>query len=256
VSTTLAVALRPGPLAAFPAMSNPYGWSDHGGAVDALFVAGLVVGALGMSLTLWSQVRRFRRSTGAERQQLKWFLASMVFLAVVLVPAVALLYGESEASASSSQRYAGRALAAVATVAVPIAIGVAILRYRLYDIDVLINRTLVYGAVTALLAATYFGAVVFIQALLRPFTSGSELAVAASTLLVVALFQPLRGRIQDVIDRRFYRSRYDAVRTIDTFSSRLRDEVELDAVRADLVAVVYDTIRPAHASVWLRRVVK
>jgi len=256
VSTTLAVALRPGPLAAFPAISNPYGWSDHGGALDALFGAGLVAGALGMPLTLWRQVRRFSRSTGAERQQLKWFLASMVFLALVIVPAVALLYGESEASARNSQRYAGRALAALGTIAVPIAIGVAILRYRLYDIDLLINRALVYGAVTALLAATYFAAVVLIQALLRPFTSGSELAVAASTLLVVALFQPLRRRVRGTIDRRFYRSRYDAARTIDSFSSRLRDEVELDAVRAELVAVVYDTIRPSHASVWLRRVVK
>ncbi len=134
----------------------------------------------------------------------------------------------------------------------PVAIGIAVMRYRLYDIDVLIRRTVVYGAVSAALVATYLGAAVLFQAVLRPFTSGSELAVAGSTLLVVALFQPFRSRIQGAVDRRFYRSRYDAARTLDAFGARLRNEVDLDSVRADLLGVVHDTVRPAHASVWLR----
>jgi hypothetical protein len=135
----------------------------------------------------------------------------------------------------------------------PFIVGVAILRYRLYDIDVLINRTLVYGATTALIAAVFFGGIVVLQAILRPLTGGSEIAVAISTLAAVAVFGPLRARIQRVVDRRFYRSRYDAARTLDAFSVRLRDQVALDTVRAELLAAVRETVQPAHASVWLRR---
>lgn len=135
---------------------------------------------------------------------------------------------------------------------IPIAIGIAILRHRLYDIDVVIHRTLVYGAVSVILVATYLAAVVSLQTALRPFTAGTDLAVAVSTLIVVALFQPLRRRVQDAVDLRFYRARYDAARTLDAFTARLRDEVDLASVRADLLDVVGDTVRPAHASVWLR----
>jgi len=198
---------------------------------------------------------RYRRSRGAERQQLKWLAYAALLFAAVFVGTAVIFFSPLRAldpDAPIPPAVFGGIPFILGLAAIPVAVGVAILRYRLYDIDVLINRTLVYGAVTALLGATYFGAVVIIQALLRPFTSGSELAVAASTLLVVALFQPLRGRIQDVVDRRFYRSRYDAARTIDAFGIRLRDEVDLEAVRGDLVAVVHDTIRPSHASLWLR----
>ncbi len=135
---------------------------------------------------------------------------------------------------------------------VPVSIGIAVLRYRLYDIDLVIERTLVYGVVSATLGATYVAAVVVLQGLLRPITGGSEFAVALSTLLVVALFQPIRGRAQEAVDRRFYRARYDAARTIDAFSARLRDEVELERVRADLLDVANATIQPAHVGVWLR----
>ena len=135
---------------------------------------------------------------------------------------------------------------------IPIAAAIAILRYRLYDIDVLINRTLVYGAVSLVLGGIYAVGVVLFQTVLSPLTGRSELSVAISTLLVIALFQPLRTRAQLEVDRRFYRARYDAARTVDAFSVRLRDEVDLDSVRADLIAVVHDTIHPAHASVWLR----
>ena len=134
----------------------------------------------------------------------------------------------------------------------PIAIGIAILRYRLYDIDVLIRRTLVYAALSAVLIAAYLVGLALFQAILAPITSGSAVAVAISTLAVVALFQPMRIRIQATVDRRFYRSQYDAERTLDTFSARLREEVDLDAVRSDLIDAVQRTVQPAHASVWLR----
>jgi hypothetical protein len=140
----------------------------------------------------------------------------------------------------------------LALIALPIGTAVAILRYRLYDIDLLINRTLVYGLLSAALAATYFTGVVVLQAALRPLTGGSEVAVALSTLTVVAVFAPLRRRIQTAVDRLFYRSRYDAGRTLDAFGAALRDEVDLDSVRADLLDVVGATLRPAHASLWLR----
>ena len=130
--------------------------------------------------------------------------------------------------------------------------GIAVLRYRLYDIDVILNRAIVYGATTAGIAAAFFAGIVVLQAVLRPITSGSELAVAASTLVSLALFQPLRRRVQETVDRRFYRSRYDAARTLDAFSARLRDEVALDNVRADLLNAVLETVQPAHASVWIR----
>ncbi len=136
---------------------------------------------------------------------------------------------------------------------IPAFIGVAILRHRLYDIDVLINRTLVYGALSALLAATYFGAVVLLGAVLRPFAAESELAVAGSTLAVVVLFAPLRSRVQRLVDERFYRSKYDAARTLDAFSARLRDLVDLDALEREVLGgVVGQTVQPAHATLWLR----
>jgi hypothetical protein len=135
---------------------------------------------------------------------------------------------------------------------VPFAVAVAVLRYRLYDIDVLINRALVYGTTTAAIAIAFFAGIVVLQAALRPFTGGSELAVAASTLVCFALFQPIRRRMQSTVDRRFYRARYDAAVTLDRFASALAGEVDLAAVREGLLDAVGETVRPAHASVWLR----
>jgi len=135
---------------------------------------------------------------------------------------------------------------------IPIAIGFAILRHRLYDIDILIRRTLIYAVLSAVLVVAYVSAVALIQFAVSPITSGNALAVAISTLAVVALFQPLRRRIQSAVDRRLYRRRYDAARTLDTFAGRLRDEVDLDFIRAQLVQAVYETVQPTYASLWLR----
>jgi hypothetical protein len=192
-----------------------------------------------------SLVVRFRRSRRAERQQLKW-VAYAATIAIAAVVISNFMYGLPGIAPLAS------GMAAISVLLIPIAAAVAILRYRLFDIDVVIERTLVYGAVSATLGATYITAVVLLQGLLRPVTGGSEFAVAMSTLLVVALFQPIRSRAQDAVDRRFYRARYDAARTIDAFSVRLRSDVELDSVREDLIAVIHDTMHPAHASVWLR----
>ena len=138
---------------------------------------------------------------------------------------------------------------------VPVAVGFAVLRYRLYDIDLLINRTLVYGALTATLALVYFGGVATIQAIFRALTGQEQqprLAVVVSTLVIAALFNPLRRRIQSFIDRRFYRRKYDVTKTLETFSAKLREETDLDALSDDLVGVVRETMQPAHVSLWLR----
>jgi hypothetical protein len=156
----------------------------------------------------------------------------------------------------ASRQWAGWAVAEIVTLFavgfIPVAIGIAILRYRLFDIDRLISRTLVYGLLTALLAGVYVTGVFIVGRLLNPATGDSALAVAASTLAVAALFQPLRRRIQRLVDRRFNRSRYDAARTVEAFSGRLREEIDLDSLSAELLAVVDQAMQPAQASLWLR----
>ncbi len=195
-----------------------------------------------MALAVLAVIRRFSRSRGVERQQLKWFVyagtLTVVLFFLPLVPALSVV---------------GSLLQVLVARLLPAAAGVAILRHRLYDVDVLINRTLVYGTLTASLVLVYLGGVIGSQYLLRALTGQeSQLAVVASTLVIAALFSPLRRRLQDFIDRLFYRNKYDARETLEAFSARLRDETDLEALSEDLVVVVRDTVRPAHASLWLR----
>jgi hypothetical protein len=225
---------------------NPLGIEGLTGAYKALLYAGapLLFGAAVLSLFV-----RLRRAEGLERQQLKWFAYAAAMFALGIVLIVIPL-------AIDTPSWFVRAATAVFTAAgttVPVAIGIAILRYRLYDIDRIINRTLVYGSLTALLAVVYLGGVISSQYAFRTLTGqGSQLAIVASTLAIAALFNPLRKRIQAFVDRRFYRSRYDAARTLEAFSARLRDETDLEALNDDLVGVVAGTMQPAHASLWLR----
>ncbi len=195
---------------------------------------------------------RLRRAKGVERQQIKWF----VYAAAASVIGTNLAYlipGVIDTPLWFER--VGLALNIATIPAIPVAIGIAILRYRLYDIDLLINRTLVYGALTALLALVYFGGVTATQTIFQALTSQEEqpqLAIVVSTLVIAALFNPLRRRIQGFIDRRFYRSKYDARKTLEAFSAKLRDETDLDALNAELVGVVRETMQPAHVTLWLR----
>jgi len=221
-----------------PELRNPLGLEALRPIQQAFRESGWVVLVL-LGIAVLSLMVRFRRARGIERQQMKWGLGGFgVFLLSLAL----------DRALGPASDVAGT----IAIGAIPAVIGIAVLRYRLYDIDLLIRRTLVYGATSAAIAVTFFVAVIALQTLLRPLLSGSELAVAASTLLSFALFQPLRRRVQEAVDRRFYRSRYDAARTLDSFAERLRDEVDLDAVRADLLGSVQETMAPAQTSLWLR----
>jgi hypothetical protein len=192
-----------------------------------------------------SLVFRYRRAGGVERQQLKWF----AYVAVLFV-------GTNVSQFFYEPPYTWDALVEVVTiVGLYVAVAIAILKYRLYDIDRIINRTLVYGTLTVMLAALYFGGVTATQAVFQTLTGQKklpQLAVVASTLVIAALFSPLRRTIQSFIDRRFYSRKYDARKTLEAFSAKLRDETDLDALGDDLVGVVRETMQPAHLSLWLR----
>jgi hypothetical protein len=207
----------------------------------------LVLGTLGTGLL--SQVYRYRYVSGpVERQQTKWVLVSLAsaFLAMVGLMLWSYFW-------EAAEWYGWSMLAFTFVVDLfPISVAVAVLRYRLWDVDVLINRALVYSLLTATLGALYWGSVVLLQQVLRPLTQGSDLAIIGSTLAVAGLFQPARHRIQDAVDRRYFRRRYDAARTLEIFSARLRADVDLDSLRVELLAVVQRTMLPASASLWLR----
>jgi hypothetical protein len=196
------------------------------------------------------QAYRYRRvSDATQRQQTKWVVLGIVAAAVgyCMFPVLNLLQGGVLVS------LLGYTAALLLLALLMLSIVVAVLRYRLYDIDLIINRTLVYGTLTALLVAVYVGSVVSLQAALRALTGQeSQLAIVASTLLIAALFNPLRRRTQAFVDRRFYRSKYDAAKTLSAFNARLRDETDLDALNAELVGVVRETMQPAHVTLWLR----
>jgi hypothetical protein len=234
VMTFIGTAFVPGPLAEYDAVVNPLGIE---GISDETFGAVAFLCLVPTALaSIASLVIRYRRSHGIEHQQIKWVAAAAALLPV----------GFSGAGFGGD---AGFAVLVLGLLVFALAVSVAMLRYRLYDIDVVINRTLVYGALTALLAGAYLGSVLLLQLVLSP---SSDLAIAGSTLAVAGLFRPARGRIQALVDRRFFRRKYDAKGTLAAFSARLRDEVSLDALDAELRAVVTDTVQPAHVSVWMR----
>ncbi len=233
--------LHPGPIPDYPEIRNPYGVES--GVLDGLHtltILAVLIGILGSALSL---ILRFRRARGDGRLQMKW-LAFAGAVAAVTVPV-----GSVASDVVGEIMYVPIMLSVLG---LPAATGVAILRHRLYDIDVVINRTLVYGALTATLALTYLGSVLLLELALSGITEGSGLAVAVSTLAVAALFRPARGRIQAGVDRRFYRRKYDAQRTLAGFSARLRDQVDLAALSSDLSGVVRETLQPAHVTLWLR----
>jgi hypothetical protein len=244
----LATLLNPGGLYFFPAVDNPLGIEAAGESLQTAVDFASPILFVSLLLGLVALVLRFRRSDGVERQQLKW----IVYVAAVFVALTPLLIVLGEREVELGGVLVSDLVFTILVCSVPVAVGVAILRHRLYEIDVVINRTLVYGALSATLAAAYIGSVLLLQLALSPLTEQSDLAIAGSTLAVAALFRPLRARIQELVDRRFYRRRYDAARTLEGFGARVRDQVELDALGAELRGVVAETMQPAHVSLWLR----
>jgi hypothetical protein len=237
--------LQPGPLGDFPQIMNPYGVDSL--ILDAVALTGVILALASMVASAVSLIVRMRRAGRAERQQIKW----LAYGGAVVVGAVF----ASGVFATIWSPDVGIALISLGLLGVPIFTGVAIARYRLYDIDIVINRTLVYGALTAALVAVYFGGVATLQAIFRALTGQEQqpqLAIVVSTLAIAALFNPLRRRIQSFIDRRFYRSKYDARKTLESFSAKLRDETDLQALNNELVGVVRETMEPSHISLWLR----
>jgi hypothetical protein len=227
--------------------ANPF---FEGGALGAFFDT---MGRLGGSALFGCAVAavisvfvRLRSADGEKRQQIKWFAyaAAVLLGCLTLFPLMWVV-----------PLWAIFLIVVIGLSAMPVAVGIAVLRYRLYDIDRIINRTLVYGALTAALVAVYFGGVTTTQDILRALTGQEQqpqLAIVISTLVIAALFNPLRRRIQSFIDRRFYRRKYDARKTLEAFAATLRDETDLEALSGDLVGVVKETVQPAHASLWLR----
>jgi hypothetical protein len=238
----LSAVLSAGPLSGFPELQNPVGVDSA--VLHWSFVPGFLLFSAALIATVASVVLRFRRAAGEERQQLTVLLAAGVLVAAAFVVGGFLgnWLGENF----------GVAVTLLAVLAIPVAIGVAMLRYRLYEIDRVVSRTLVYGALTVILGAAYAGLVLAGQAVFSSFAGGSDLAIAVSTLVVAALFLPLRARVQRVVDRRFYRRRYDAQRTLEAFGARLRQEVDLATLSGELRGVVQETIQPAHVTLWLR----
>jgi len=249
---TISSAFAFGANAGLGPVQNPIGIEGFSNVYDAVltFLTLLVVAAA------FSPFARLRRAGGVERQQIKWF----AYAAAATVSGVVFAYMiPNSIDTPPWFEWAGYALLIATTPAIPVSIGIAILRYRLYDIDRIINRTLVYGALSVTLALLYFSSVTLTQITFRIITGQKQqpqLVVVASTLMIAVLFNPLRHRMQEFIDQRFYRRKYDAARTLELFSSKLRDETDLNALSDDILAVVRETMQPEHVSLWLRKSVR
>jgi hypothetical protein len=250
--------LAPGELTDLEGVRNPFGLEGAPWLVDAEIVLLLLfVGCILASAV--SLILRYRHSGGEVRQQIKWIAlaGSVVGLLLSTVLGLIIVSEVMRGSGDSTPLWLQGLLFVMllSFTGVPVAIGFAVLKYRLYDIDLLINRTLVYGSLTVSLAVVYFGGVTVTQAIFRALTGQEEqpqLAVVGSTLVIAALFNPLRRGIQSFIDRRFYRKKYDAAKTLEAFSAKLRDETDLEALNGELVRVVRETMQPVHVSLWLR----
>jgi hypothetical protein len=254
----IGIGLAPGPLPSLGGTRNPFGLEDYPWVETAGNVV-VPIFPLCMLACVLSLVMRYRRSRGEEHQQIKWiaFAASLVGLLFLVNFFLGFFVPQEAFYQAGTPLWLD--LSAYATLIsftlVPIAVGFAVLRYRLYDIDIIINRTLVYGSLTATLVGLYSGGVATTQTVFRLLTGQEQqpqLAIVVSTLAIAALFNPLRHRIQSFIDRRFYRSKYDARKTLEEFSAKLRGETDLDGLNSELVAVVRETVRPTHAYLWLR----
>jgi hypothetical protein len=253
---SFSVMLAPGRLGNLAGVRKPFGiegaeWLTAGAYV---LLPLLPVCMLASALSL---VLRYRRSGGEERQQIKWiaFAASVVVVVYAIAMIASFVFPEESWTTAGSVWWLNLLTYAVLSsfTLVPIAVGIAVLKYRLYEIDIIINRALVYGSLTVMLVALYLGGIVLLQRVFVAFTGQrSTLAVVASTLLIAALFNPLRRRIQSFIDRRFYRRKYDARKTLEAFSTKLREETDLEALTSEVVGVVRETVQPAHVSLWLR----
>jgi len=236
-------ALQPGPLEDYPQIANPYGVDSP--VVIMVGTVAAILAAASMLASAVSLIVRMRRAGRVERQQIKW----LAYGGAVVVGAVFV-----GGAISVWKVNVGISIIGFGLLGLPVFTGIAMVKHRLYDIDVVINRTLVYGSLTVMLAAVYFAGVVGTQYVFRAVTGQErlpQLAVVVSTLAIAALFDPLRRRIQAFIDRRFYRSKYDAAKTLEAFSSKLRDETDLGTISDDLISVVRETMQPEHASLWL-----
>ena len=243
---SVGVALSPGPLVNVGPIQNPFGLEGYPWVATA-WLAVIPLLLLCILASALSLVLRYRRSGGEERQQIRWIAFAASVFGVLFVSGPVFPPEAWFADLLAYVRLGSSTL-------IPIAIGFAVLKYRLYEIDLLINRALVYGSLTAMLAGVYLCAVIVLQHLFRALTGQeSQLAVVASTLAIAALFNPLRRRIQALVDRRFYRNKYDAAKTLEEFGTRLRDETDLEQLNAELVGVVRETMQPEHVSLWLRR---
>jgi hypothetical protein len=250
-------SFKPGPMPPSSLrIANHFGIEEIGVLLNVLLYVGFTLALALTAVGAVSLMVRYRRSRTEERQQLKWFaFAGSIMCAVTAVGPF--LWSLPHSSLGVTLIWPVLFFSAVSTI--PVATGIAILKYRLYDIDRIINRTLVYGSLTVTLAAAYLGSIVVLQTLQKRLfvlitgqAEQSQLAIVVSTLVIAALFTPLRRRIQSFIDRHFYRSKYDAAKTLEAFSAKLRDETDLDALSDDLVGVVRETMQPLHISLWLR----
>lgn len=243
---------QPGPLSYYPAIPNPFGVAGYPGI--GIASAGYLLVAILAVLAAASLVVRWRGASDQRKAQLKWVAAAAAVLAISQVAITATAGRQTDqAFGRVTMNELAVLLSIVAFSIFPLAVGIAVLRYRLYEIDRIISRTLTYGALTVVLAAAYVAGLLATQAILAPFTSRTgPIPVIASTLVVFVLFQPARRRLKAAMDRRFNRSRYDALRTVEDFATRLRDEVDIDRLSREIATVVEETLAPVQTRIWLR----